>query len=178
MSGLALIAASLGYSLVVIHRLLVAAASLIVEHRLQIAWASVIAARSLWSTASVVVSQGLSCPMVCGICLYLWHCKADSFFFFNIYFYLLIWLSQALATVCRIFSCSIWGLSSQTGDQTQTLCIGNMESQPLDHRGRPARQILNCWTTRESLLAQLLIPALSLKAQIQESLFLHLVKMT
>ena len=42
---LSLVAASRGYSLVAMHRLLIAVASLVAEHRLQGLWASAVAAR-------------------------------------------------------------------------------------------------------------------------------------
>lgn len=44
-----LAAVSGGYSLVVMHRLLIAVTSLVAEHRLQDAWASVVSAPRLWS---------------------------------------------------------------------------------------------------------------------------------
>ena len=34
------------------------------------------------------------------------------------------------------------GLSSLTRDQTQALCIGSMESQPLDHQGSPRIRVI------------------------------------
>ena len=45
------------------------------------------------------------------------------FFFFFPYF---------LAT-----QCGLWGLSSPTRDWTRAPCTGNVESEPLDSRGRP-----------------------------------------
>lgn len=46
-----------------------------------------------------------------------------------------IWLCQVLVEACRSFSSC--RSSSLTRDQTQDPCIGNMESQPLDHQGSP-----------------------------------------
>ena len=54
--GFSLVAASGGYSLVVVGGLLIAVPSFVVEHRFQGVWASVAAC-------------GLSCPVACGILL-------------------------------------------------------------------------------------------------------------
>ena len=68
--GFSLVVTSRGYSLVVVHRLL------IVEPACWGAWASVVAAYELssccsgfWSTGSVVVACGLSCSAACGFFL-------------------------------------------------------------------------------------------------------------
>ena len=64
--------ASGGYSLVLVHGLLIAVASLVVEHRFP------------GHVGSVVVAHGLSCPEVCGIFLdqgsnpYHLHWQVDS----------------------------------------------------------------------------------------------------
>ena len=55
MHRLSLVAASRGYSLVAVHRILIAVASLVVEHRL------------LGARASVAEAHELSCPVACGI---------------------------------------------------------------------------------------------------------------
>ena len=75
---------SRGYSLLMLHRLLIVVASLVSEHRLYLSWVSVVVAPGLQSLSSVVVGQGLSCPAACGIfpdqglnrCLL--HYKVDS----------------------------------------------------------------------------------------------------
>ena len=42
--------------------------------------------------------------------------------------------------------CTAWGdLSSLTRDQICTPCIGNAESQPLDHQESPKAKFLNVW---------------------------------
>ena len=72
------------YSLVAVHRLLVAVASLVVEHRLQGTWASAVPAPGLQSTGSMLAHR-LSCSTACGIfpdqgwnpCLR--HHQADSY---------------------------------------------------------------------------------------------------
>ena len=53
--------ASVGYSLVVVRRLLITVAPLGVEHRLWGAWASVVEAHGLSSCSSQVVEHKLSC---------------------------------------------------------------------------------------------------------------------
>ena len=58
--GLSLVA-SVGYSLVVVCRLLITVTSLGVEHGLWGAWASAVAARGLSSCSSQVVERRLSC---------------------------------------------------------------------------------------------------------------------
>ena len=55
--GFSLVAASRGYSLVVVHGLLTVVASLVREYGLLVSW------------ASVVVGHGLSCSGACGIFL-------------------------------------------------------------------------------------------------------------
>ena len=68
MLGVFLAAASRGYSLVMVHGLLIAVASLLAEHRLQGAQAS---------AGSVVVAHGLTKPMAHGILCFL-HWQVDS----------------------------------------------------------------------------------------------------
>ena len=69
--GFSLVAVSSGYSLLVVHRHLIAVASLV-------------AAPRLWSTGSVVMARRLSCSASCGIFpdqgsyLCLLHWQADS----------------------------------------------------------------------------------------------------
>ena len=76
--------ADVGYSLIVVCRLLIALASLVMEHGLCGARASVVAAWGLQSTGSVAVAHGVSCPTACGIFLdqgsnsCLLHWQADS----------------------------------------------------------------------------------------------------
>ena len=65
---LSLVAARSGYSLVVVHEPLIAAASLIVEHRLQRMQASVAAVCGLCSCGSWVLEHRLNC---CGAWAYL-----------------------------------------------------------------------------------------------------------
>ena len=62
--------------------------------------------------------------------------------FFSLFF---IWLCQVLAAACEIFiaahrsfSCSMWDLVPDTAP-----CIGNVEYQPLDHRGIPLHSTSN-----------------------------------
>ena len=55
MHRLSLVAASRGYFLVAMHKILIAVASLVAEHRL------------LGARASVAEAHELSCPMACGI---------------------------------------------------------------------------------------------------------------
>ena len=71
---LSLVAASGGYSLVVVHGLLIALASLVAEHGLWGTWASVAVSYRLSSCgsqslecSSVVVADRLSCPKTYGI---------------------------------------------------------------------------------------------------------------
>ena len=79
--GFSLVAASGGYSLVAVHRLLIAVASR------GGAGASGVVAPGLWGTGLVVVAHGVSCSMAHGIlpdqglnpCLLNW--QADFFFF-------------------------------------------------------------------------------------------------
>ena len=54
--GFSLVATSQGYSLVVVHRLLIAMGPLASGHRLSSAWASVVVAPGFWSTGSIVAS--------------------------------------------------------------------------------------------------------------------------
>ena len=61
--GFSLVAASRGYSLVALLRLLTAVASLVLEHGLQSVQASAVTTHGLWSTGSVVVVLGLSCSL-------------------------------------------------------------------------------------------------------------------
>ena len=69
---------------VVVRGLLITMASLFVEYRLQGTGSSSNCASGLWSTASIVVTHGLSCSVACGIfsdqgsnpCLPYW--QADS----------------------------------------------------------------------------------------------------
>ena len=42
-----------------------------------------------------------------------------------------------LATLCYL-----WDLSSLTRDQVHAPCTGNMESQPLDHKGLPSSSLI------------------------------------
>ena len=60
-----------GYSLVAVHRLLVAVASLVAKCSRTLSsygrWASVVTAPRLWSTGSTAVAHGLSCPTAWGI---------------------------------------------------------------------------------------------------------------
>ena len=46
---------------------LIVMASLVAEHGLSGPWASVVVAPRVWSTGSVVVVLGFSCPAACGI---------------------------------------------------------------------------------------------------------------
>ena len=63
--------------------------------------------------------------------------------FLNIYLFNLFWLLQVLVAVHRLLSCGMWtlscsmhaGSSSLTSDRTWALCIGSVESHPLDHQG-------------------------------------------
>ena len=78
------VAASRGYSLIVMSRLLIAGASPVVEQGLQRALALTVAAHGLQDAGSVVVALGLSSSLACGIfpsqglnsCLLCW--QADS----------------------------------------------------------------------------------------------------
>lgn len=65
-SGFSLVAASRGYSLVAVHRLLIEVASPVAENRLQGVRASVVVAPGLQSTGSTLEVHGLSCPKACG----------------------------------------------------------------------------------------------------------------
>ena len=72
-AGFSLVVGNRDFSLVAVHRLLIAVACL-VEHGLQSAWASIAAARGsavvglrLCSAGAVVVAHRLSCSMTCGI---------------------------------------------------------------------------------------------------------------
>ena len=56
-----------GLSRVVVHWPFVEMASCMVEHGLYSAWASVVVALQLWSTGSIVVVHGRSCPVARGI---------------------------------------------------------------------------------------------------------------
>ena len=85
--GFSLVAVSRSYSLVVLCRLLIVAASLVVKRWFQVMWASVLQHMSLVVAAPgsrVVVTHWLSCCSTCGIFpdqglnLYLWHWQADS----------------------------------------------------------------------------------------------------
>ena len=70
MSGLSLVAVTGVYSLVAVHRLLIAVASLGAEQWLEGTWVSEVVARGLsrWRhTGSLVVVYRLSCSKVCGI---------------------------------------------------------------------------------------------------------------
>ena len=60
--GFSLLGVNRGYSLVVVHRLLVVVASLVVEYRLEEC-----RLQKLQHVGSVVVEHGLSCPAVCRI---------------------------------------------------------------------------------------------------------------
>ena len=77
--GFSLLGVNRGYSLVVVHRLLVVVASLVAEHRLEEC-----RLQKLQHVGSVVVEHGLSCSMARGIFpdqglnLYPLHWKADS----------------------------------------------------------------------------------------------------
>ena len=62
---MSLVLASRGYSLVVVHGLLIVVASLVAEHRLQAVWASVVVGARLWSTGLIAVAHGLSCSRAC-----------------------------------------------------------------------------------------------------------------
>ena len=82
--GFSLVVESGGYSLAVMHKLLTALTSLLAAHRLQSTHASVVVAPGFWSTGSVVVAHGHSCPTASGILpdqgsnLCLLHWQADS----------------------------------------------------------------------------------------------------
>ena len=64
-AGFPLVAASRGYSPVVVNRLLRAVASLVAEHRLQGSQVSAAVASGLWSTGSIAVAHRLSCSLPC-----------------------------------------------------------------------------------------------------------------
>ena len=65
--GFSLVVESGDYSLDAVHRLLIMVASLDVQRGLESARASVVAAPGLSNTGSVVVVNGLSCFLACGI---------------------------------------------------------------------------------------------------------------
>ena len=56
-----------GFSLVVVHVLLISGASFAAKHWLKGTWASVVAVPGLWSTVSIVVVQRLRGSVTCGI---------------------------------------------------------------------------------------------------------------
>ena len=110
LEDLSQVAASRGFSLVVMRGLLYVVASLAAEHRLQSGGASVVVASELQSTGSIVVLCGLRCSMAresfpdqgSNPCLLHW--QADSlplsnffffshpfFFFYVLHFYLFIY---------------------------------------------------------------------------------------
>ena len=133
-TGFSLVAASMGYSLAEVLRLLIVVASLVAEHGLQSTQASVVVAPGLQSTGSVVVAQSLSCSVACGIFLglgsnpYLLHWQADSlplshqgslsfqflkldfFFFYLKYLFLFLWPQNVLIVLLGFFSCNVQDL--------------------------------------------------------------------
>ena len=76
------------------------------------------------------------------------------FFFFWIFIYLdcavLVETRRIfLVAACKLFSSGIWELVTWLGGSNPSRCIGNAESQPLDHQGS-LRSWKNYWCIAET----------------------------
>ena len=113
--GFSLVVESRGFSLVAVHRLLIAVASLVAERRLWGEQASAVVVLGLSSTGSVVMVRGLSCSMACGIfqtrdqthvsCTGRWilyHRATREALFFLIFIFWLCWVFLAVCSLSQV----------------------------------------------------------------------------